>query len=116
MAHTQPRPIHVAHPLARAAGVDAAIVTFTIAAATLSFGTGQGSPTWHNLVFAPMVMVLAAIAVLLSYVEIRMFARNTKTTTHPVTAAAEVLVPLAAMIIAGPMVLIMPFIFFGALT
>ena len=115
MAHTQPTLTHVTHPLARAAGVDAAIVAFTVAAAAVSFGTGQGVPGWHNIVFTPIVMALAGVAMLLSYVEIRMFRRNAETTTHRGTAAAEVLVPLVAIIVAGPMLLIMPFIFFGAI-
>lgn len=116
MAHTQPTRTHVTHPLSRAAGVDAAIVLFTVAAATLSFGVGQGSPTWQNIVLTPIVMVLAAIALLLSYVEVRMFIRIARTTTHRVAAVLEVIVPLVAMVIAGPMLLIMPFIFFGAMT
>lgn len=116
MAHTQPTGIHVTHPLARAAGVDAAIVVFAIAAAIFTFGTGQGEPAWHNLLFAPIVMVFAGIALLLSYVEIRMFIRNAKTTTRRATAVAEVIVPFIAMIVVGPMLLIMPFIFFGAMT
>jgi len=116
MAYTQPTSTYATHPIARAFGVDAAIVIFTIAAATLSFGTGQGASTWQNLVFAPLVVLLASVAVLLSYVGIRMFARTARTTSHPVTAVAEVLVPLAAMVIAGPMLLLMPFIFLGAMT
>ena len=115
MAHTRPTELHVTHPLARAAGVDVAIVIFAIAAATLTFATGQGVPRWHNLVFAPLVIALAAVVMLLSYVELRMFVRQVRTTAHPVTAVAEVIVPLVAMVVAGPMLLIMPFIFLGAI-
>ena len=114
MAHTTTTQTHVTHPLARAAGLDISIVVFTVAAAVLSFGTGQGVANWHNIVFPPIVMMLAGIAVWLCFAEIRLFWKTAGETTHRGSALAEVVVALAAMIVAGPMLLVMPFVFLGA--
>lgn len=107
---------HAAHSLARAAGIDAAIVFFAVAAATLSFATGQHVANWRNIVFPPLVMLLAAIALLLVFAEIRLFHRTGADSGHPASALLEVGVALVAMVIVGPMLLIMPFVFFGAIT
>ena len=115
MTHPTTTSTHVAHPLARAAGLDVAIVIFTIAAATLSFATGQGVANWRNIVFPPIVMLLAAVAMVLVFFEIRLFRRTAAETTHHGSAMLEVMVALIAMVVAGPMLLIMPFVFFGAI-
>jgi len=115
MAHTATTQTHAAHPLARAAGIDAAIVTCTVAAATLSFATGQGVPNWRNLVFAPLVMLIAAGTIALTIAEIRYFRRTAGDVTNRTTAVVEVAIALISMVIVAPMLLIMPFVFFGAI-
>lgn len=115
MAHTTTTHAHATHPLARAAGIDAAIVTCTVAAAALSFATGQGAANWRNIVFPPLVMLIAAITMALVVAEIRYFRRTAGEVTHRGSALVEVAVALIAMVVVGPMLLIMPFVFFGAL-
>ena len=115
MAHTTTTRTHAAHPLARAAGIDAAIVTCTVAAATLSFATGQGVPSWRNIVFAPLVMLIAAATISLTVAEIRYFRRTAGEVTNRAAAVAEVAIALVAMVIVAPMLLIMPFVFLGAI-
>ena len=115
MAHTTTTQAHVTHPLARAAGIDAAIVLFTVAAATLSFATGQGVANWRNIVFPPVVIALAAVTMILVIAEIRYFRRTAGEVTHRAPALIEVAVALIAMVVVGPMLLIMPFVFFGAI-
>ena len=108
---TSPR----AHPLARSAALDAGIVAFSVLAVLLSFATGQAVANWHNIVFPPIVMVLAAITIVLVAAEIRQFARTAGESGHRVTALSEVVVALIAMVVVGPMLLIMPFVFLGAI-
>ena len=115
MAHTTTTPTHAAHPLARAAGIDVAIVFFAVAAATLSFATGQGVANWRNIVFPPLVMVLAAVTIALVVAEIRYFRRTAGEVTHRAPALVEIAIALIAMVVVGPMLLIMPFVFFGAI-
>jgi hypothetical protein len=115
MAHTTTTQAHVTHPLARAAGIDAAIVLFAVAAATLSFATGQGVANWRNIVFPPLVMLLGIMTIALAVAEIRYFRRTAGDVTHRASALVEVAVALIAMVVVGPMLLIMPFVFFGAL-
>ena len=115
MAHPTTTHRPVAHPLARAAGLDAAIVICTVAAATLSFATGQGVPDWRNIVFAPLVVLLAVVTMALVLAEIRYFRRIAEQTTHRGSALAEVAVALVAMVAVAPMIVIMPFVFFGAI-
>ena len=115
MAHTTTTRTHAAHPLARAAGIDAAIVMCTVAAATLSFATGQGVPDWRNIVFAPLVMLVAVATIALTVAEIRYFHRTAGDVTNRTTAVIEVAVAMIAMVIVAPMLLIMPFVFFGAI-
>lgn len=115
MAHTTTTQTHVAHPLARAAGIDAAIVLFAVAAAALSFATGQGVANWRNIVFPPIVMALAAVTMALVVAEIRFFRRTAGDVTHRAPALVEVALALIAMVVVAPMLLIMPFVFFGAI-
>ena len=115
MTHPTTTRTHAAHPLARAAGIDVAIVVFAIAAALLSFATGQGAPDWRNIVFPPVVMILAAITMWLTVAEVRNFWRNSGDSAHKGTAIIEVAVALVAMVVVGPMLVIMPFVFFGAI-
>jgi hypothetical protein len=115
MAHTTTTQAHATHPLARAAGIDAAIVICTVAAATLSFATGQGVANWRNLVFPPLVVLLAAVTLTLVAAEIRAFRRTATQVSHKASALAEVAVALVAMVVVGPMLVIMPFVFFGAM-
>ena len=115
MAHTTTTQAHSTHPLARAAGIDAAIVICTVAAATLSFATGQGVANWRNLVFPPLVVLLTAVTLTLVVAEIRAFRRTATQLTHNASALAEVAVALVAMVVVGPMLVIMPFVFFGAM-
>jgi hypothetical protein len=104
-----------AHPIARAAGIDTAIVGFTAAAAVLSFATGQGVANWHNIVFPPIIMVVAAIAMLLIVSEVRLFVRTAAASTHRASALLEVVIALSAGVVVGPMLVIMPFVFLGAI-
>lgn len=115
MAHTTSPQTHAAHPLARAAGLDLGIVAFTIGAVLVSFGTGQGADRWQNIALPPIVMVLAAVALWFAFLEIRFFWRTASETTHQRSALVEVVIALIAMVVAGPMLLLMPFIFLGAL-
>jgi hypothetical protein len=104
-----------AHPLARAFGIDTALVLFSLGAVVLSFGTGQGVPNWHNIVFPPLVMLLAGVALLLAVAEIRLFRRTASQTEHRLSTLLEVVVALCAIVVVGPMLVIMPFVFLGAL-
>ena len=92
-----------------------AIVAFTAAAALLSFATGQGVADWHNIVFPPIVMAVAAIAMLLIVSEVRLFVRTAADSTHRGSALLEVVVALSAAVVVGPMLLIMPFVFLGGI-
>jgi hypothetical protein len=116
MAHISSPLDHPAHhPLARAAGIDLAIVTLSVGAVVLTFLTGNGEPRWQNLVFAPAVILLAAVVIRLIAAEIREFRRHAADSGHPLEAIASILVPLVAMIVVAPLVLLMPFVFFGAM-
>jgi hypothetical protein len=106
----------VHHPLVRAAGIDLAVVFFGVAAAVLTFFTGNGAPRWHNAVFAPIVFMLAAITVRLVIAEIRVLWPAIPDSDHRGRGVAELLVALVALVVVGPMLLIMPFLFAGAIT
>ena len=60
-------------------------------------------------------MMFAAVTIALVVAEIRYFRRTAGDVTHRASALVEVAVALIAMVIAGPMLLIMPFVFFGAI-
>ena len=96
-------------------GLSALLRDLPQAAATLSFATGQAVANWRNIVFPPIVMVLAAVTIALVVAEIRYFRRTAGDVTHRASALVEVAVALIAMVIVGPMLLIMPFVFFGAI-
>jgi hypothetical protein len=116
MAHPTPSPTHAAHPLVRSAEIDLGIVGMTLAAITLTFATGQGVANWRNIVFPPNVMVLATLTLFLVVAEIRAFARTAGDEPHRGRSVAAVLVALVATVVVAPMLLIMPFVFLGAIT
>ena len=114
---TQPSHNHPTHPLTltRAAGIDIAMVATGIGAVVLSFLTGQGAARWQNLVFAPAVMVLAAITLRLVLAEVRALLPVLPDHPHNGEAVTALGVALVMTVVVGPMLLIMPFIFFAAL-
>ena len=111
------RPAEISHPtsLARAAGIDAAMLLFGIGAALVSFLTGNGEPQWHNLLFAPIVFALAAVTMRLVLAEIRALLPVLPETAHKGEAIAALVVAIVMTVVVGPMLLIMPFVFFGAI-
>ena len=115
MAHTTPSQTQVAHPLVRSAEIDFGIVFFALAAIAATFATGNGAPTWRNIVFPPIVMMLALITLRLVIAEIRLFSRTAAEEPRGRSVAA-IVVALIAMVLVAPMLLIMPWIFLGALT
>jgi hypothetical protein len=102
--------------LGRAAGIDLGIVVFGVTAVILSFMTGQRVATWHNAAIAPVVFLLAAITMRLVVAELRTLMRVLPETPHRGEAIAALVVALVAMVVVGPMLLIMPFVFLGAVT
>jgi hypothetical protein len=116
MAHPTSSHPHVAHPLVRSAEIDFGIVILTLAAIALSFATGQGVADWRNIVFPPIVVALALTGLWLVVAEIREFARTAGDSGHRGRSVAGVVVALVAMVLLAPMVLIMPFVFLGAVT
>lgn len=114
MAHQAP--VRPPTTLRRAAGIDVGIIAFGVTAVILSFFTGQRVANWHNIVFPPIVFLLAAITMRLVVAELRTLFRVMPETTHRGEAVAAVGVALVSMVIVGPMLLIMPFIFLGAVT
>jgi membrane-bound metal-dependent hydrolase YbcI (DUF457 family) len=111
------RPAEIVHPvsLARAAGIDAAVLLFGTAAALVSFLMGNGEPRWHNLVFAPVVFVLAAITMRLVLAEVRALVPVLPETSHKGEAIAALMVAIVMTVVVAPMLLIVPFVFFGSI-
>lgn len=101
--------------LVRAAEIDVAMLLFAAGAVLVSFLTGQGAPRWRNLVFAPTVMVLAAVTMRLVLAEIRALWPVLPETPHKGQALTALGIAIVMTIVVGPMLLIMPFIFFAAL-
>jgi hypothetical protein len=114
---TQPSHNHSprALTLTRAAGIDIAMLVFGGAAVVLSFLTGQGADRWQNLVFPPVVMVLAVITLRLVLAEIRALVPVLPDHPHKGEAVTALGVAIVMTVVVGPMLLIMPFIFFAAL-
>jgi hypothetical protein len=108
--------VRPASTLGRAAGIDVGIVVFGVTAVVLSFMTGQRVETWHNAAIAPIVFVLAAVTMRLVVAELRTLMRVMPETPHRGEAVAALAVALVAMVVVGPMLLIMPFVFLGAVT
>ena len=108
---TNPRAVS----LAQAFEVDLALVLFGGGAIVLTFLTGNGAPRWHNLVFAPIVCVLALITGRLVISEVRALWRVLPETPHRGQALAALLFAIALGVMVIPMLAFMPFIFFGAL-
>ncbi|HET7309792.1 MAG TPA: hypothetical protein VFJ17_00540 [Mycobacteriales bacterium] len=116
MTHTQTSQAHPAnHPLFRAAGIDLAALAFVGGAAVLTLFLGNGSAQWVNGLVSATVWVLALIAVALLGGELRQLWRNGPDEKHLGSSAAAVVVVVALMCVVVPMVLIMPFMFLGAL-
>lgn len=101
--------------LVRAAGIDLAMLLFGAGAIITSFLTGQGVARWHNLVFPPIVLVFAAITMRLVLAEVRALWPVLPETQHKGEALTALGVAIAMTVIVGPMLVIMPFIFFAAL-
>ena len=117
MGHTPTSTIHpVHHPLARAAGIDIAIAFFGLSAVTATFMLGNGEAAWRNAVGSATAFILAAITMTLVYAEWRMLKPAVPNSGHPVAGVAELMVAIVAAVVVGPILLIMPFIFLGALT
>jgi anti-sigma-K factor RskA len=117
MGHTTTLTAHpVHHPLARAAGIDVAIVFFALCAITTTFFLGNGASAWRNAIGSAVVFVLAAITMALCYAEWRMLKPAVPDSDHKVAGVSELLVAIVAAVVVGPMLLIMPFIFLGAIT
>jgi hypothetical protein len=108
-------PTSRAASLSRAAGIDLAMVLFGGGAIVLTFLTGQGVPRWHNLVFAPIVVILAAITARLVVAEVRELVPVLGETRHKGEAFAALGVAIAFGVMVVPMLAFMPFIFFAAL-
>ena len=111
------RPADIARPvsLSRAAGIDAAVVLFGAGAALVSFLIGNGEQQWHNLVFSPIVFVLAAITMRLVLAEFRALLPVLPETTHKGEAITALVVAIVMTVVVAPMLVIMPFVFFGSL-
>jgi hypothetical protein len=105
---------HRAVTLSKAAGIDVATLLFGGGAIVVSFLTGQGVPRWHNLVFAPAVAALAAITMLLVVAEVRSLLPVLPDSPHRGAALAALGVAIVMAVVVGPMLLVMPFIFFAA--
>ena len=102
-------------PTIRAVGIDAAMLLFGGAAILLTFMTGQDVPRWQNLVFAPAVMVFAALTLWLAFAELRTLGSTMPATRHPGELITARVLAVSMPIVVGPMLLIMPFILFSAL-
>lgn len=100
--------------LGRAAGIDVAMVVFAVSAVFFSFFTGHDVATWRNIVFAPIVFLLAAFTVWLVVAEMRTLMRVMPETLHRGEAVFALGVAIVCFVVVGPMLLIMPFIFLGA--
>jgi hypothetical protein len=114
---TQPSHNHAprALTLTRAVGIDIAMFAIGGAALVLSFLTGQGADRWQNLVFAPVVMVLAAVTLRLVLAEVRALLPVLPDHPHKGEALTALGFAIVMTVVVGPMLLIMPFIFFAAL-
>lgn len=100
--------------LGRAAGIDVAMVVFAIGAVFFSFFTGHDVPIWRNIVFPPIVMMLAALTMWLVVAEMRTLMRVMPETLHRGEAVIALGVAVVCFVVVGPMLVIMPFIFLGA--
>ena len=111
------RPADMAHPvsLTRAAGIDVGVLLFGTGAALVSFLLGNGEPRWHGIVFAPVVFMLAVITMRLILSEVRALLPVLPDTPHKGQAFAALMVAIVMAVVVGPMLLIMPFVFFGSL-
>lgn len=103
------------HPLFRAAGIDIAAVAFGATAAVLTLFIGNGTADWVNAVVSATVWVLALIAVALLVTELLQLWRSGPDERHLGSSALAVIVALALLCILVPMLLIMPFVFLGAI-
>ena len=112
---TRPTTTPHAVSLTRAIEVDLALVLFGGGAIVLTFLTGNGEPRWHNLVFAPIVCVLAAITARLLVAEVRAQWTVLPETAHRGQALAILLFAIAIGVMVVPMLAFMPFFFFAAL-
>ena len=114
---TTPSHNHPVRPvtLARVVGIDIAMVATGVTAIVLTFLTGQGADRWQNIVFPPLVMVFAAITLRLVLVEVRALLPVLPDYPHKGEALTALGVAIVMTVVVGPMLLIMPFIFFAAL-
>lgn len=105
------------HPFstARAVGIDVAMLMFGAAAIICTFATGQDVVRWQNLVFAPLVMLFAAITLWLAIAELRTLGSEMPPTRHPGELIAARVIAIAMCVVVAPMLLIMPFIWVTAL-
>ena len=117
MTHTptsQAHPVH--HPLLRAAEIDTAIAFFGLSAVTLTFLLGNGVPAWRNAVVSVIVFALAAVTMALVVAEWRTLKPAVPDSTHKGAGVGELVFAIVAAVAVGPMLLIMPFVFLGAVT
>jgi hypothetical protein len=105
------------HPFstARAVGIDVAMLLFGGGAIVCTFATGQDVARWQNLVFAPLVMVFAAVTLMLAIAELRTLGSEMPPTRHPGELVAARVIALAMCVVVVPMLAIMPFVFFASL-
>ena len=116
MTQTPTSQAHLAHhPLRRAAGIDVAALAFVVVAALLTFFIGNGSARWVNAVVSAAVWALALVAVLLMRTELLHLWRSGPDEKHLVGSATAVVVTIGMLCIVVPMLVIMPFVFIGAL-
>ena len=101
--------------LTRAIGIDVAMLATGVTATVLTFLTGQGVDRWQNIVFPPLVMVLAAITLRLVLAEVRALIPVLPDHPHKGEALTALGFAIVMTVVVGPMLLIMPFIFFAAL-
>ena len=101
--------------LTRAVGIDVAMVATGVVAIVLTFLTGQGVDRWQNIVFPPLVMVFAAVTLRLVLAEVRALLPILPDYPHKGEALTAMGVAIVMTVVVGPMLLIMPFIFFAAL-
>ena len=110
---THPADVHP-FSMSRAVTIDAAMLLFGIAAIVLTFLTGQDVARWQNLVFAPAVMAFAAMTLWLALAELRTLGSTMPATRHPGELVTARILAVSMFIVVGPMLLIMPFMFFSA--
>jgi hypothetical protein len=105
------------HPFstARAIGIDVVMLLCGGGAIICTFATGPGAPRWQNLVFAPAVIVFAAITLWLAVAEIRTLGSEMPPNRHPGELIAARVVAISMCVVVVPMLLIMPFIWLTAL-